>query len=107
MREGPLGIDMLLYPDTEGFKWRPIIELNPRNTMGMLALALEPHVVRSGLLCFLSPQTYQDKKSAPAFRNDEQSGPLLDGLIALTSPSNATIACLAAGEAAEQLLGQS
>ena len=40
--EGPFGVDAMVYRDADGdLKIKPIVELNPRMTMGHVALALE------------------------------------------------------------------
>ncbi len=42
--EGPIGIDSMIYEDSKGeLRIKPIIEINPRNTMGSIALELEKH----------------------------------------------------------------
>lgn len=38
--QGPLGIDALIYPCEQGFKLRPIVEINARMSFGHLALKL-------------------------------------------------------------------
>jgi uncharacterized ferritin-like protein (DUF455 family) len=44
--EGPAGIDAILYKDPQGsFKLKPLSELNPRWTMGRIALAIENRVL--------------------------------------------------------------
>ena len=38
---GPLGVDMMICRDKEGLKLHPCVEINMRNTMGILSLSLE------------------------------------------------------------------
>ncbi len=37
---GPVGIDLLVYRDAEGLRLKPVVEVNPRFTMGRVALRL-------------------------------------------------------------------
>ena len=38
---GPVGMDAFLYQDREGaVRWKPVVEINPRYTMGRVALEL-------------------------------------------------------------------
>jgi hypothetical protein len=42
---GPAGIDALLWKEKGGLRLKPLVELNPRWTMGRVALAIEAHVL--------------------------------------------------------------
>ncbi|MCC6235509.1 MAG: hypothetical protein IT580_22925, partial [Verrucomicrobiales bacterium] len=44
--EGPVGIDAMAYRDASGrCRWKPVVEMNPRYTMGRLTLALAERVM--------------------------------------------------------------
>jgi hypothetical protein len=45
---GPLGVDAFVYRDVDGaLKLRPVVEVNPRFTMGRLALAIARRLPRN------------------------------------------------------------
>ena len=41
---GPAGIDAFLYESNSGFRLQPLVEINPRYTMGRIALALDQKI---------------------------------------------------------------
>lgn len=41
---GPMGIDAFIYRDSSGLQLRPLVEINPRYSMGRLALAIAPRI---------------------------------------------------------------
>jgi uncharacterized ferritin-like protein (DUF455 family) len=41
---GPVGVDALVYRDGDILRFKPVVELNPRQTMGRVALALKQRV---------------------------------------------------------------
>lgn len=46
---GPLGVDVLFYRDREGeLRVKPVVEINPRYTMGRVALELDRFRGRKG-----------------------------------------------------------
>lgn len=59
---GPLGIDAFLYREAQTIKLRPVVEINPRLTMGRLALAIEKRIATSA-------QGYWQHGSAKSLRH--------------------------------------
>ena len=49
---GPLGIDCFVYRDASGSRIKPIVEINPRYTMGRLVLELMNRVHPGSFACF-------------------------------------------------------
>lgn len=59
---GPAGIDAMVYRDRDGhFRLKPIVEINPRCTMGHIALGVKPRIAhgRTGLLSVVSIKSAQ------------------------------------------------
>jgi len=53
---GPYGVDAMLYQTDDGLLFKPVVELNPRHTMGMVSMGLRALLAaqRCGLWVFLS-----------------------------------------------------
>ena len=113
---GPMGIDAAIYRDPSGImRLKPMIEINPRYTMGRLALELaRQHAPGSaGLLQILSlPQLRQSNQPSFAawasqlqashpIRRDERER-LVQGMVCLNDPVQAT-GCLAIWQASPDL----
>jgi hypothetical protein len=67
--QGPAGVDAFIWKDTTGaLRLKPLVELNPRWTMGRVALELEKHLVpgTSGLWIFLPLREIKDHGYANA-----------------------------------------
>ena len=58
---GPVGIDTLIYREDGGLKLKPIVEINPRMTMGRVALGLRQRInsARTALWVVLSAREVQ------------------------------------------------
>jgi hypothetical protein len=112
----PMGIDAAIYRDPSGImRLKPIIEINPRYTMGRLALELARHHApgSAGLLQILSlPQLRQSNQPSFAawasqlqashpIRRDERER-LVQGMVCLNDPVQAT-GCLAIWQASPDL----
>lgn len=41
---GPVGVDAFVYREADNLRLDPLVEVNPRMTMGRVSLAIEPHV---------------------------------------------------------------
>ncbi len=55
---GPLGIDALVYKSMTGLELRPLLEINPRWSMGRVALSLQQHLApkHAGIWIHISKQ---------------------------------------------------
>ena len=53
---GPVGIDAMLYKNNGALKIRPIVEVNPRYTMGRLALQIQKNIHKRGVMLITSAQ---------------------------------------------------
>jgi uncharacterized ferritin-like protein (DUF455 family) len=65
---GPLGVDAMVYEDPAGaLRIKPVVEINPRQTMGQVALRLEKHLApgRTGQFLLLSARQVQGFESFP------------------------------------------
>ena len=86
---GPLGVDMMICRDKDGLKLHPCVEINFRNTMGILALHLERFVSNRCTGIFqmryehteTALQTYAAALPTPRFDSD---GKLCQGCLLLT-----------------------
>ena len=58
---GPVGVDTLIYREDGGLKLKPIVEINPRMTMGRVALSLRQRInsARTALWVVLSAREVQ------------------------------------------------
>jgi uncharacterized ferritin-like protein (DUF455 family) len=62
--QGPLGIDAFIYRDTQQqLRLKPVVEINPRNTMGRVAHELEQHNAAGAVGAFQIITRSQLKKS--------------------------------------------
>jgi hypothetical protein len=99
---GPLGVDVLVYKDLNhpsGFKLKPIVEINPRSTMGFVAHGLKKRMSSGSVGQFKIINKTEVRKSggfASWWKNYAQerpaqwdSGVLRSGRIALTDPQSA------------------
>lgn len=103
---GPAGIDALIYLDADTPKLKPIVEINPRYTMGRIALELDRfvhHSVQAEWLHLPLKQVqalgYADfpafveagRRQHPPRRQGGDSGPLVDGFLATNDPKTAAM----------------
>lgn len=107
--QGPAGIDAMLWRTRAGeLRFKPLGELNPRWTMGRVALALENHVVPGSrsVWCFWRAAGADPAQLAaqfPAYFTDAENGRrLAHGVFFTTDPQTASAVhtVLAAGDAA-------
>lgn len=100
---GPLGIDALVYRDGSGLvKVKPIVEINPRFTMGRVTLELMRRVsqsssglftllsVRRLLTCgFGSLQAFAENlsKEFPLHRDDTPDAKIREGVVCVSDPN--------------------
>lgn len=113
---GPLGMDAAIYRDEDGQpKLKPIIEINPRNTMGRLALELmrysapgctgQLHIVSLPDLKLSGFDQFKDwaialKKAYPVQFDDRDR--LVSGMVFLNDPEIAT-GCMAVWQVARDV----
>lgn len=88
---GPAGVDAFIYRDCQGsFKIRPIVEINPRVTMGRIAFEagkyMHPKSVGDFKILPIQRVAWQDIK--------REDGKWRAGVIPLTSPKNQVVAIL-------------
>lgn len=104
---GPAGIDALVYRDREGaLRFRPIVEINPRCTMGHVALALTRRVApgsaglwlqvslaetqRAGFATFADLADHFADTAPPVIRTSP-GAQLAEGVCFTTDPSQAEV----------------
>jgi len=103
---GPLGIDAMVVQTPDGPRLQPILEVNPRTTMGRIALAMGRRTDQTGFWRFLSNNEitaagYPDRS---AFIAQVEATP---GMVFTTDPEHAerTITMLSLGSTWQQALG--
>ena len=93
--EGPVAIDVMVYKQGEAYFLKPIQEINPRYTMGRLALQLNKQICGGIISLFKLERTRNPK----AFAEEQQlkypieydsKARIKSGLITLNDPSQAT-----------------
>ena len=92
---GHAGIDAMIYKSGEQYKFKPVVEINPRMTMGTISLSLKKHISTTGVF-WISP-----KSKARIMANDSvivKNGKLHAGVVNLTPPDGRFIAQLGVGE---------
>ena len=93
---GPAGIDGMIHWRDGSPVVRPVVEVNPRQTMGRIALGLEKRVRGKGLFFFLpGEEAARLAAELPARSRDNQ---LVSGLVPLTPSCHPVAACAAAGK---------
>ena len=99
---GTAGIDMMVHMTHSEFVFRPIVEVNPRHTMGQLAIEGQ-RICRSSDSLFLIVKR-QDAETLEQAFPPTGAGGLENGILRLTCGTGSHCAILAAGEAALHLL---
>ncbi|MBK6684408.1 MAG: DUF455 family protein [Deltaproteobacteria bacterium] len=86
---GRAGVDLLLYRTDQGLHLHPLLEINPRTTMGHVARALEAHLApgHSGQLQLLPVEEAQ--KATPTSTGRRHKGRLVEANLWLTDPARA------------------
>ena len=103
---GPLGIDAMVVQTPDGPRLQPVLEVNPRTTMGRVALAMGRRTDQTGVWRFLSNNEitaagYPDRS---AFIAQVEATP---GMVFTTDPEHAerTLTMLSLGATWQQALG--
>jgi uncharacterized ferritin-like protein (DUF455 family) len=115
---GPIGIDSFVYHSaTAGFRIKPIVEINPRYTMGRLIVELMRRACPGscGLLRLVNRRTAQAagfaglveyaealKRSSPVYLEGRPAPKIRHGAICLNEPATASV-CLVVFEVARTL----
>ena len=81
---GPAGIDAMIYRNGEGFNVRPIVEVNPRYTMGRIAHEISKHVAPMQPAYFGIAPWKKTPESQMRYRN----GLFAEGTVRLTSENH-------------------
>ncbi len=91
---GPLGIDVLIYKDQYGqLSLHPVVEINWRNTMGHISLALESHIAEDSVAWFktyFNPHSLFSSYSSQRVQVEPirvEKGKLISGFLPLTEIS--------------------
>jgi uncharacterized ferritin-like protein (DUF455 family) len=99
---GPAGIDMLLSRCQETWRLRPIVEINPRQTMGQIALAAGRYV-RNNDAVFMLVSNSEFNQLKIQFPHQIESQ-LTEGILSLSGKKSTRHAILASGVAARYVL---
>jgi hypothetical protein len=107
---GPIGVDAFVYRTSAGeHRIKPIVEVNPRYTMGRLTLELMKNVApgSSGTLRLITPKMIKEegfssfsswaraaRQKWPVIREGEPVGRIREGMICLNDSNDAQV-CLA------------
>ena len=108
---GPAGIDALVYRDSNGeFRLKPIVEVNPRYTMGHIALKLSRRLRRSDVAIFAMVFRSAAKRAGFESLSDlakALTAPLPHGAVCLNAPDTASpaLAIVAAGANLDDAIG--
>jgi hypothetical protein len=93
---GLAGVDAFVYRVPSGeLRLKPLVEVNPRCTMGHIALALSPRIKKAGCGLFAMVSRAAAKRAGFAGFADfgnALTGELPDGVICLSDPEAASIA---------------
>ena len=103
---GPMGIDAFIYRDQGELRLRPLVEINPRYSMGRLALAISPRITakrcglrihasasdlkKAGFQTFLELVQKLDVILPTEYSDNGTSKTISQGIFAINDPSQAT-----------------
>ncbi len=115
---GPAGIDAMIVKDGENISLVPLVEINPRHTMGQVALKLDKRIFRGvdagwffigqneikkmGLASFMEFKIWSEKNAKISVGDNNL---ISEGILFTTPPNTASglLTCVAAGNAFHQL----
>ncbi|MGH1341938.1 MAG: DUF455 family protein [Nannocystales bacterium] len=112
---GPAGVDALLVQTPLGLRLRPLVDLNPRYTMGHVAQALRPHVSTRTYAALTATTlaeaggdfvSWASRTEAPRFEERDGTRRLVEGVLHLTDPHSAeklVLSLSAAGSVSDAL----